>query len=88
MAGSLLGGLKRFNELLGQIPAIARQRAQTALLSLKRATQFLDLTRPCAACHFGFHWYRRAFGVDFGNLGHPGEGDADAAAEAGAAPFA
>jgi hypothetical protein len=45
-----------------------------SLLSVKRATQFLDLTRPCAACHLGFNWYRRAFGVDFGKLGGRGRG--------------
>jgi hypothetical protein len=45
-----------------------------SLLSVKRATQFLDLTRPCAARHLGFNWYRRAFGVDFGKLGGRGRG--------------
>jgi len=45
-----------------------------SLLRLKRATQFLDLTRPCAARHLGFNWYRRAFGVDFGKLGGRGCG--------------
>jgi hypothetical protein len=44
------------------------------LLSLKRATQFLDLTRPCAARHLGFRWYRRAFRVDCGKLGGRGRG--------------
>src|SRR5205085_1718625 len=38
-------------------------------LSLKRATQFVDLTRPCAARHLGFNGHRRAFGVDSGKLG-------------------
>ena len=44
------------------------------LLSLKRATQFLDLARPCATRHLGFNWYRRAFGVDLGKLGGRGRG--------------
>jgi len=44
------------------------------LLSVKRTTQFLDLTRPCAARHLGFRWYRRAFGVDFSKLGGRGHG--------------
>ena len=44
------------------------------LLSLKRATQCLDVTRPCAAHHWGFKRYWRAFGVDFGKLGSGGRG--------------
>ena len=43
-----------------------------SLLRLKRATQFLDLTRPCAARHLGFNRYWRAFGVGFGTLGGRG----------------
>jgi hypothetical protein len=45
-----------------------------SLLSLKRATQFLDLTRPYAARHWGFNRDWRAFGVDFGKLGGRGRG--------------
>ena len=45
-----------------------------SLLSLKRATQRLDVTRPYAARHWGFSPYWRAFAVDFGNLGGHGHG--------------
>jgi len=45
-----------------------------SLLGFKRATQFLDLARPCAARHWGINWYRRALGVDFGKLGGRGRG--------------
>ena len=45
-----------------------------SLLSLKCATQCLDVTRPYAAHHWGFNRYWRAFGVDFGKLGGSGRG--------------
>ena len=60
---------------------VTQERLLTAMtcqsrssLSLKRATQLLDLTRPCAARYLGFNWYRRAFGVDFGRVRGRGYG--------------
>jgi hypothetical protein len=45
-----------------------------SLLSLKRATQCLNVTCPYAARHWGFNRYWRAFGVDFGKLVDRGRG--------------
>ena len=45
-----------------------------SLLSLKRATQCLNVTCPYAARHWGFNRYWRAFGVDFGKLVGRGRG--------------
>jgi hypothetical protein len=48
--------------------------ALRSLLSRKRATQFLYLTRPRAARHLGFNWYRRPSGVDFRGADGRGSG--------------
>ena len=45
-----------------------------SLLSLKRATQCLNVTCPYAARHWGFNRYWRAFGVDFGKFVGRGRG--------------
>jgi hypothetical protein len=49
-------------------------RELRSLVSLERATQCLDVTRPYAARHSGFSPRWRAFDVDFGKLGGHGHG--------------